>query len=305
MDKKAAEEQVGYPHTDVVFLAPLYADSYHHRPAKPRKQQAVPCSRAATGAPRKTSRSPTPTRKMMIMSWRGFARRQKPYGKGKRRSGWQSSLDTFRQTGIPKTIQGQVRPGMPPMQPRMRMKLVRRGRPRRPTPLLNPPPPEQVWRIFGRKYNKCWMGVDDRHDPPERPHSRRTYRQIPGATRMWMPLMWYGVGVRNGRTRLSEGTLFPLAIFTVYALERREVMYSMQSSVCRHTRLHLSPSLASGRFGEVWNHDRGLESNADPCKGVSSGCVSDLNCVRIDWVQWLPPPPHSLVMEYVIGQQIY
>lgn len=153
MDKKAAEEQVGQPYADNQSLATSDTDQDYFRPAKPRKQQVVPCSRAATGAPRKTAKSPTPTKRTTRMTWRDFARRQRPSGKEKRRSDWQSSSDTFRQTGTPKTTQRQVRPRMRPMQRRTRTRrktLVRRGRPRRLTAPSKLSLLEQLRRSFGR-----------------------------------------------------------------------------------------------------------------------------------------------------------
>lgn len=224
LDKKAAEEQVG---ADTLGCP----QSLHRsslltvqtcRPAKRRRQPVVPCSKAATGVLKTTTkpaRTQTTETKTRHGTWRSCGRRRRPYDRRKRTNGSRRSLaslhrtteirqrsretQTRTQTG---TQMGRVRMGHR-VQPLRRMVLSKLPRlhEKRSGILVN--------KILVNKITAYRMG---RHDSV--PYSRRTSRQTPGAHRM---------DAVYGRHRRESGRIHPpvyflLAILAVCAVGRKE-----------------------------------------------------------------------------------
>lgn len=180
LSKKAAEEQV---RRFAIQLCPRYlswlryTDWTRRRPAKPRRQQVVPCSRVATGVPMSTTRS----HPMMMMTtmqpppgtWRSCGRRRRPYGSRKKENAW-ARASARCQMEIRRTNQMQVRL-MKPLTLR-RMRLVRQGRTALPRPL------PRLERMVDSWSTKALLDGDGGlRSQPARPRPRRTSRQALGA----------------------------------------------------------------------------------------------------------------------------
>lgn len=153
LSKKAAEEQVrrrlAFQLYRTYFSWLRCTDWSRCRPAKPRRQQVVPCSKVETGVPISTTRShPTTTTMRPRGTWRSFGRRRRPYGRSKKENVW--AWATARcQMEICRMNQTQARLKKPPTLQMMR--LVRRVPMALPRPLL---PLEKMVDSWSTKH--CW-----------------------------------------------------------------------------------------------------------------------------------------------------
>lgn len=242
LDKKAAEEQVSHlPLARELTRTPLQlgnADTINPRPAMPRRQQVVPCSRVASGGTMRTmtNQATKRTKTLPRGTWRSYGRRQKRYGPRRKRSGWQrratnlprmASQQTLDKQDLRKTLQKTAR-------------LVRRTAPLQKSPL--PPPREESERFWGQKIiegparrtrlfaRQTTFGV-----APLSP----SFRCIPNGCRIRQ-------GRReSGRTHPSEATIFLPAIFTAYALNGENHVYRQER--WQPYGLHLQPGVPRTR----------------------------------------------------------
>lgn len=195
MDKKAAEEQVGFP-IPLMFRGMLasirYANEMIYRPGKPRMPQVVPCLRAATGGQTAmmslTTATTTTTTACSIST--SCAKKPRQYKRGKKRNDWQSNSGY--QCPITMTRKALI---------------LRRKRPHRtanPLALLRKiRPPLEGSRDKRHDTAKRWMKEAEKTLPATRASGvaplDKYYRCIPNGRSLWHSRH------ESGRTHLSEG----------------------------------------------------------------------------------------------------
>lgn len=183
LDKKAAEEQVGFMMLPRVRNTLSYtgANWIHDRPAKQRKQLVVHCSRVATGAHRATTRHPSPrartTKTTTRGTWRSSEKRRRLFGKRRRTSVLRRSLACLQPIQWLRTMEKQARLETLPMR--------QQGRTRQPIPTAMGKLLLQHEQNLGFRYNTIklvWKG--DFGVVLTNRNSRRTSGQVLGAHQM-------------------------------------------------------------------------------------------------------------------------